>query len=65
MNPLFLMFAALESLSETEQREPAPEGQCDDCIYKRLPNDGGHCYMFREQPTFACGQRKVETGGAK
>lgn len=58
-NAALLMLAALGSLA-TEEREPAPEGQCVGCVYKRMPAGDGHCYMFREEPKFACGQRKVE-----
>lgn len=34
---------------------------CSTCDYKWSP-DGGHCYMFRKEPTNVCGQhtgRKV------
>ena len=66
-NPALLMLAALGSLGKEEEPKPkpAPESQCDGCVYKRMPSDGGHCYMFAEEPK-PCGQRKPEpTGGAK
>jgi hypothetical protein len=31
---------------------------CKGCLYKHLPNDGGHCYMFREEPKPLCAQWK-------
>lgn len=64
-NAALLMLAALGSLATEEESPPAPESQCLGCVYKRMPTDGGHCYMFREEPRGACAQRKVEqTGGA-
>ena len=48
VNRAILMLAVLGS-PVTEERESAPEGQCDGCMYKRMPSDGGHCYMFREE----------------
>lgn len=30
---------------------------CSTCDHKWSP-DGGHCYMFREEPTSVCGQHR-------
>lgn len=38
---------------------------CSTCDHKRY-SDGGHCYMFREEPTSTCGQHtghKVTAAG--
>lgn len=59
-NTAMLMLAALGSLATEEEPPPAPESQCLGCVYKRMPADGGHCYMFREEPRGACAQRNVE-----
>lgn len=41
------------------------ENNCATCNHKRDPQ-GGHCYMFREEPTFLCMQhpdRKPKRAG--
>lgn len=32
-----------------------PENNCETCNHKRH-TDGGHCYMFREEPVILCMQ---------
>jgi hypothetical protein len=34
---------------------------CATCEHKRYP-DGGHCYMFREEPVFLCWQHQDRRG---
>lgn len=29
---------------------------CDNCKYKHMNNDGGHCYMFEKPPEGLCAQ---------
>ena len=36
--------------------ECLPLADCPNCAYSKLPNDGGHCYMFRDKPGERCGQ---------
>lgn len=35
--------------------EPVNPNNCATCDHKRRP-DGGHCYMFRNEPTEVCMQ---------
>lgn len=37
---------------------PLPMADCPNCLYSTLPNEGGHCYMFKEKPGERCGQMK-------
>ena len=37
------------------------DNRCATCEHKKYP-DGGHCYMFREEPTFLCMQHQDRRG---
>lgn len=56
MNKAILIAALMSANTEV------PKHDCAKCYYKDInpENDGGHCYMFKEEPKPNCGQYRIE-----